>query len=319
MEPKIWIAPQTLNIVKALCKYSMEKGVNVGLIPSRNQVDFDGGYLEMTTREFVSFVSESGGRWPSVIISRDHGGPNQRGKRDYGYDSLKEDSIFFQRVHLDLFNQYDDCADSIFFHYNEYLSFLPTDTSFEVGTERAIYHYTPEFLDKLIVVCKVKRDIHYAVIQSCDGLKNGFWIGDNEISEEYIRFIEVCKKNNVSSKEHNGDWQPKELIKKKFRLGLGAMNFAPEFSSIENSFLLEILNDKDKNKLCGLCYRSNKWKRWVSEGFSPSKNIEKIVQLSAHYIMQTPEFKDLKIPDDFNEEVQVKIIDRYESLLECTR
>ena len=40
--------------------------------------------------------------------------------------------------------------------------------------------------------------------------------------------VNVAKKNNLKSKEHNGDYIPEEIIGLKMRNGLNSINIAPD-------------------------------------------------------------------------------------------
>jgi len=67
---KLFLGPMTKNIVDGVvvCK-------NVGLIPSRRQVDHTGGYVNnWTTETFSSYVRITN---KSTLICRDHGGIGQ--------------------------------------------------------------------------------------------------------------------------------------------------------------------------------------------------------------------------------------------------
>ena len=43
--PNLFIGPMSQNVVDAVIKFSKEKNIALGLIPSRRQVDHDFGYL----------------------------------------------------------------------------------------------------------------------------------------------------------------------------------------------------------------------------------------------------------------------------------
>ena len=45
MYPKYYIGPMTKNVVDAIIEFCDETNNNIGLIPSRRQVEFDGGYV----------------------------------------------------------------------------------------------------------------------------------------------------------------------------------------------------------------------------------------------------------------------------------
>jgi len=70
---RFFIGPMSKNIVDEVIRFANETDTEMVLIPSRRQVDWNGGYVNnWTTEEFVNYVRS---RTSNVIIERDHGGP----------------------------------------------------------------------------------------------------------------------------------------------------------------------------------------------------------------------------------------------------
>ena len=70
--PKFYIGPMSKNVVDSIIEFTEETGNEIGLIPSRRQVEYNGGYVNnWTTKEFSKYVDGK------VLIARDHGGPGQ--------------------------------------------------------------------------------------------------------------------------------------------------------------------------------------------------------------------------------------------------
>ena len=83
---KYFIGPMSKNVVDAVIEFNGD----FGFIPSRRQVDYNGGYVnDWTTGEFSKYVN---GRVP---IQRDHGGIGQ------GY--VHDDGMKFHNLMLNLF------------------------------------------------------------------------------------------------------------------------------------------------------------------------------------------------------------------------
>ena len=58
MYPKYYIGPMTKNVVDAIIEFCDETNNNIGLIPSRRQVEFDGGYVNnWKTKDFTEYVN----------------------------------------------------------------------------------------------------------------------------------------------------------------------------------------------------------------------------------------------------------------------
>jgi hypothetical protein len=76
---KYFIGPMSKNVVDAIIEFDGD----FGFIPSRRQVDYNGGYVnEWTTGEFATYVDGK------VVIERDHAGAGQGYIDDDGYESL---------------------------------------------------------------------------------------------------------------------------------------------------------------------------------------------------------------------------------------
>ena len=88
---KYWLGPMSKNVVDAV----IESKGDFGFIPSRRQVDYNGGYVnDWSTGEFATYVD---GRVP---IERDHGGAGQGYKDDDGYTSFRYDCQNFDIIHI---------------------------------------------------------------------------------------------------------------------------------------------------------------------------------------------------------------------------
>ena len=76
---KYFIGPMSKNIVDAINEFCNTTGNQIALIPSRRQVEWNGGYVNnWTTEEFSKYTN--------LIKQRDHSGPSQGIIDDDGYD-----------------------------------------------------------------------------------------------------------------------------------------------------------------------------------------------------------------------------------------
>ena len=63
------------NFVDSIIDYSNLTDTNIVLIPSRRQIEYNGGYVNnQTTKEFAQYIYS---RSTKIAIQRDHGGPLQ--------------------------------------------------------------------------------------------------------------------------------------------------------------------------------------------------------------------------------------------------
>ena len=135
---KIYLGPMSKNIVDVAIEYSNSSSIPITFIPSRRQVEYNGGYVNnWTTKEFVEYVKE---RSNSIHVERDHGGPGQGNVDDDGMESFKEDCKYMDVIHIDPWKKYPHYNDglketikAINFCYNENPNII-----FEIATEEGI-------------------------------------------------------------------------------------------------------------------------------------------------------------------------------------
>jgi fructose/tagatose bisphosphate aldolase len=323
MMPRIYIGPMTKNVVDAIIKYSSQTKIPIGLIPSRRQIEFNGGYVNnWTTKEFSEYVKTNS---TNIVLKRDHSGPNQGQFDDDGFESLTEDCKYLDLIHIDPWKKHpnfnlgvQETVKMINYCYK-----LNSEIEYEVGTEEAIRRFEVDELDKLVstlkdtLAPKVFDKIKYLVIQSGTSLKGNVQTGNYD-SKRLLDMISVAKKYNLLTKEHNGDYIPVSIIKEKFKLGLDAINIAPEFGLIETQTYLDYITDEETlNKFWDICYKSNKWVKWVDDSFDPIKNKFELIKICGHYVISSEEFFDItkKFPY-INNEIQNRVIKKLNELHE---
>jgi hypothetical protein len=292
MDIKYFIGPMSKNIVDAIVEFCANTGNTIGLIPSRRQVEWNGGYVNnWTTEEFSKYVT-------TLPLQRDHGGPGQGNRDDDGFESLAYDAKHFQLIHIDPWKKYPEFSDGLekTIEMIKFAYEINPDIIFEVGTEEAIRPFTPDELNLLVASLRsalpeeVYWQIKYLVIQSGTSLKGTNQTGNYD-STRLVEMIEVARSYDMLSKEHNGDYIPVEVIKEKFSLGLDCINIAPEFGLIETlTYLSEIKDDRLFERFWQICYDSKKWVKWVSPGFDPYYNREQLVKICGHYVLSYPKF-----------------------------
>ncbi len=292
------------NIVDSIIEFCDETNHKIGLIPSRRQVEWDGGYVNnWTTKDFKEYAN-------TLTLKRDHSGPGQGYSEDDGYVSLKEDCKYFNLIHIDPWKKYPKYVDGlkwsidmIKFCYKE-----NPNIEFEVGTEEAIRRFEPKELNQLVIdlynslPSKMFKQIKYLVIQSGTSLKETTNTGEYD-KGRLLSMVNVAKHWGLISKEHNGDYIPSDLIKEKMSLGLDSINIAPEFGLIETQTYLD--NNIDINKFWEICYKSKRWEKWVNSDFDPFAQKEDLIKICGHYVLSNPEF--LKIKPNIDDQIKTNI------------
>jgi len=293
--PKYFIGPMSKNIVDAIIEFDG----NFGFIPSRRQVDYNGGYVNgWTTSEFTTYVN---GRVP---IERDHGGIGQGYKQDDGMKSFMYDSQYLDIIHIDPWKYYQD-FDKGLQQTVDYINFIyrvldNTTVKFEVGTEESIRRFETYELEKLLQTLEYTFDsdifenIEYAVVQSGVGLDLGKQTNTGTFNPKRLEeMVNVCKKFGKKSKEHNGDYLSTKEYKDRFDLGLDSINIAPEFGQLETLCYLDEMGDGIE-EYYQICYDSKRWEKWVDTEFIPEDNKKELIKICGHYVFSDERFLEIK-------------------------
>ena len=314
---KLCVGPMSKNIVDAIIEMQMP----IILIPSRRQIEITGGYVNnWKTVDFCTYIRS---RSNLILIERDHGGPGQGNDDDDGIESLLLDAKYMDILHIDPWKKYPTYEDGLLWTVKLIHLCLEVnpDILFEVGTEEAIRKFEYDELDQFLSDLQfqlgpVFKQIKYCVIQCGTSLRNGKNNGTFD-SDRLQRMIEVCQKYNLLTKEHNGDWVNSTDLSRKFQLGLDAVNIAPEMGTFETECILNSIKADQQlvDRLYQMCYKSNKWVKWVSADYNPNK--EELIKICGHYIFSNEDFKSISqhLPNDFDRSVRDQIKDKLNSYL----
>jgi hypothetical protein len=316
MKPKYFIGPMSKNIVDAIIEFSNETNNIVGLIPSRRQVEYNGGYVNSwTTEQFAEYVKS---KTDKVILKRDHSGPGQGYTMDDGYESLKHDCKYLDLIHIDPWKKYPSLESGLeeTIKMINYCYDLNPNIQYEVGTEEAIRRFETYELEIIInslqtqLLPEVYNQIKYLVIQSGTSLKGNTQTGQYD-KGRLVEMVTLSERNDLITKEHNGDYIPVSVIKEKFTLGLDSINIAPEFGLLETQTYID--NRIDIDKFWKICYDSKRWEKWVDNNFNPFTQKEELIKICGHYVLSTPEFLNIKpnIDDTIKNNIKNKLKELY--------
>lgn len=308
----------SLNLVKSVIGLSTFEEP-IGLIPSRRQVEYDGGYVNnWTTEEFSLFVKSNN---PSIILQRDHGGPNQGNFYDDGKQSYKADcKANFDLIHIDPWKDVVSIEEAITKTIDN-ISFVDScnhDILFEIGTEQAIFGYSAEEMDFFVssvfkqIGKPLATRISFSVVQTGTRIISNQNVGNYD-SSKMINMTAVCSKNGTKSKEHNGDYLTDFEVQDRFRKGLNAINIAPEMGFNESTFILQKLKENNMfsqiSDWYDICIETGKWKKWIIDE-NDKEDVEKIISITGHYTFSLDIFKKIKntIPE---KDLDNQIIDHH--------
>ena len=314
---KFFICPISKNITDAVLRFCKQHNRTIGFIPTRRQVEWDGGYANnWTTKAFADYAG-------TLPLKRDHAGPAQGHKEDDGYTSLTHDCDYFDFIHIDPWKKYPNYKEGLQWTLNmiEFCYNKNPSIRYEIGTEESIRPFNTEELDSLIGDLQQKlkepifKQIKYAVIQSGTSVKENTNIGIYN-QEKLAQMLKVVKSYKLLSKEHNGDYLDPKLLKEKMSLGLDAVNIGPELGLLETEvYLAEIKDPMLVNMFWCLCYDTGRWKRWVDADFDPLKKKVELIKICGHYVLTHPSFlhKIKSTLHSIDEKIQNAIITRLQT------
>ncbi len=330
------IGPMSKNCVDAVIDLVNDLNIPIMLIASRRQIEskqLGRGYVNnWSTEEFSKYIHQND-KNQNIILCRDHGGPYQNeneNKQNLSYDeiinkakeSFRTDIISdFKIIHIDpsenlisdltldemlsrIFDLYDFCY-SIAFEYNKQISI-----EISLGKEDGGISHLSEIeyaIEKIEIFCKTKQLPLplFIVIKTGNHVLETKNIGilddiiDGKGSEEKIeikKMIDFCNSKKIMIKEHNGDYLTDNSLKQHPKLGIHAINVAPEFGVVETKAILSWLEKNNlvelKEKFLEISYNSKKWEKWMIPNSTTTKNEKAII--SGHYTFSLDEFISLK-------------------------
>ncbi len=329
------VGPMSRNCVDVLCGLSHKEDKPLVLIASRRQIDagvLGGGYVNgWSTEEFQDYV-RARARPGRLLLARDHGGPWQGApERENGLSaeqameaarrSFRTDiESGFEMIHID--TSVDpkgppapDVALSRLFELYGYCCELALsqgrDIVFEVGTEEQSHdvselEQTRWLLERLLEFCRANRFPPPSFVVAQTGAKVmeltnvGVMRSLSAVDRDYLRKLEVlvamCNRQGVYLKGHNADYLSDEVLALHPRVGIHAINVAPEFGVAETRAFLRILRkgglDGLADRFIQLSLSSLKWKKWMLPETTADDTTR--ATIAGHYVFSTPEFQALK-------------------------
>jgi len=296
--------------------------------------DFNGGYVnKWSTSQFAEYVINLDKK-DKILLARDHGGPWQNDNEKKLNFSLKQAmqsakasylsdlEAGFQILHIDPSidihgkPSVDDVLDRVYELYDycwTQAQKLGKKVLFEIGTEEQNGSTnTPDELEYILSNMKVFCDKNnlpsptFVVIQSGSRVMEMRNTGcfDSPLRVAGVlpaeiqvpRMIEMCNRYGVMMKAHNTDYMSDEALQWHPRLGIHAVNVAPEFGVEETRSLLSILEENNlhalANEFLRIAYESKKWVKWMVKDTQATDRDRAII--AGHYVFSTPECLEIK-------------------------
>lgn len=314
------LGPMSFDIINLLLEYSYIHEYPIYLIASRNQVDYNKGYVcdTATLSKFVTtnkFYDNE-----RVVLCRDHCGPyfsnsdsnlNLTDAVNECLNTIRADiQNNFKYIHIDVGRvknvNYFDIAKILI---DECLK-LDKNIKLEFGSEENIGIISGTS-DKLIQDCKFlelyKPNIEYFVSQTGSLTKHKqVGVFDLDNVKEIVKFVH---NSGFKFKEHNADYLNSNDLKLRKEAQIDAVNVAPQLGYIQSEVLLQMINKDILEKFYNKVLDSKIYEKWVT--VDVNDNDTKFL-VSAHYMFGTPEYKELfdKIDkSNFNEMLKQRIFE----------
>jgi len=327
--------PMSRTFVEVVISEANRIAKPILLIPSKRQIASEaegGGYVEnWSSGEFCQFVRERdiGG---FVMLARDHSGPWQgnpsegstleselartelslRDDIEHGFDIIHCDpSLALKRGASD--SDVVNIAVNMAVQIKEISTAIGRTVGIEVGTDEQVEGV--EHLSRTLNKAQYVYDAFqahglgsplYYVAQTgtkVAGTRNIGIVESGLIPKRQVHPYSLLsgtasglRKLGMGLKVHNGDYLSTELLRWHRRLGLDAMNVAPEFGVIESRFLVQMARkyriEDELDAWAVEVMGEGNWRRWAEQRETVSS--ERAVELAGHYHFAGTQGKNLR-------------------------
>ena len=314
---KLGFGPMSKEIIDILARHTKDNNYPLMIIASRNQVDYDSGYV-CTSEELVNQIAKY--KNENLLVCRDHCGPyfsdNDNGlsledainrckktiEADVkaGFDLIHIDVSRIKERPLDYAKELIDYTLSL--NPNIKLEFGSEDnTGIDISSSLARIDSQLEFLQPY------KSNVIFFVSQT------GSLTKDNQIGE-----FDIDRNKQTSNqiheggflfKEHNADYFTKEDIVKRIQAGIDSLNIAPQLGKVQTTLLKAFAPQPLWKKFSDYVYSKKYWERWVTPGVTDQ---DIAVSVSGHYCFNSEEYKKIMYSidiEDFNFRLSLEIND----------
>lgn len=292
-----------------------------------------GGYVNnWTTEEYAAYVIDSDKKG-KVVLCRDHGGPWQHpgeireglssrramesAKKSYEVD-IKSG---FEIVHIDTSLEVNgkltvdeavDRACELYEHCHKVASIHGREIEFEIGTEEQTglggsLEESELILERICSFCEQNRlkPPLFVVLQTgtrtiedrnIGSLQSELRVRDELAPEIQLPLLtKMCERYGVRLKEHNGDYLSDECLEWHPRIGINAINVAPEFGVVESRALLWLMEEyglkREYETFIDMVSESDKWVKWSLPEKEYSRRWK--AEIAGHYFFSSEVGKEV--------------------------
>lgn len=309
---KLGFGPMSKDIVKVLAAYTKNNNYPLMIIASRNQVDFDTGYV-CTSAELSELVKEY--RNSNLLLCRDHCGPGFS-DRDRGLDlaaqivrcknTIQADiAAGFDLIHIDVSRVATDQL-TVAQELIEFALSLNPDIKLEFGSEDNtgidIESSIGRIEQQLEFLSAYRNNVVFFVTQTGSLTKDG-QAGSFDV-ERNRRIGEQIRAAGFLFKEHNADYFTAADIQQRIDAGVDSLNIAPQLGKLQTDLLKLSAPPELWRKFADYVYSQNYWQRWVADGQTDQ---DIAVSVSGHYCFNSEPYRNIISAIDadlFNSELE---------------
>lgn len=297
---KLGIGPMSSEIIEAVFRYSQEKKEPLMLIASKNQIDWDGGYVNnWRTDQYIEYIQQLKTQYPQaeVYICRDHCGLGFKNNdlKDVKKTIDTDIELGFDLIHID-FCHYSNNLDKILEKSKEVIKYIKRKNpqiKIEAGTDE---NKGQRLNDLKAVEEQVKYftnicPIEFFVCQTGSLIKEINQIGN--FNYEFMQKLKaVAQKYEVKLKEHNADYLDEKQIKQRQGL-VNALNVAPQYGVIQTKLTLQKCQTYgiDFSDFLEQAYQSKKWQKWLHQNTAKNKFLCSVI--AGHYVFASDAYREI--------------------------
>lgn len=314
---ELGVGPMSSEIIEAIFKYSHYNRRELMIIVSKNQVDYNGGYVNnWTTDQFIDFVKQMRVIYShsNVRICRDHCGPGFNGIDDLNdtYKTIESDiRNGFDLIHIDFCHfkgnreeRLEESKKAI-----EYCLKLNPNVQLEIGTDENVgtnfSMVTLNELEEEINFFKNFCNPEFYVVQTGSLVREISQVGN--FNKNFIEKIQkVLYSKGLKLKEHNADYLASEEIF--LRKGIvDGMNIAPQLGVIQTMLVFKkcLIYGVNFIPFIEKVYDSGKWKKWLHTNLPENKFL--CAAIAGHYLFSSESYqqiiKQLEEKEDIHETI----------------
>ena len=304
------------EIIDIIGRHTRDNNYPIMLIASRNQVDYDTGYV-CTSQQLSDQIKPY--RNSNLLLCRDHCGP---GFSDLDQGLTLEQQVLrckntitadieagFDLLHIDVSRVPGDAL-AVAAVLIDFAIGLKPDIMLEFGSEDNtgvdVTGSLARVQPQLEFLQQYRNNVKFFVSQT-GSLTKDQQLGEFDVERNQQLSAEIHAAGFLF-KEHNADYFTAEDIEHRIAAGVDSLNIAPQLGKLQTD-LLETFAPADLwQQFSDRVYAANRWQRWTNG----STDQALATSVSGHYCFNTPEYRAIIEAIDaaeFHRRLETKILE----------